>query len=89
MHCQRCGGLMLMERFYDFRDYTAQSEFSGWRCLVCGEIVDPLIAGHRKGLARRGPSTRTALFRAYAKLDGQLSSLRVPIRRNVLPEEVG
>ncbi len=34
---------MLIERFFDFLDDTDQFEFTGWRCLICGEIVGPLI----------------------------------------------
>ncbi len=81
MKCERCGGLMLMEQFYDFRDDTAEFEFSGWRCLVCGEIVDPLLVGNLHGSARKEARRPATLFREYAKLDGRLSSLRVPLKR--------
>ncbi len=43
--CHRCGGLMVKEKFtVDF----AALDFEGWRCLVCGEIIDPLIMDNRK-----------------------------------------
>ena len=42
MRCQRCGGLMICERFYDGRDH-----FEGWRCVICGEIVDSVIVENR------------------------------------------
>ena len=45
MICPRCDGLMLQEVFMDFADYDGS--FEGWRCLVCGEIVDPVIVNNR------------------------------------------
>lgn len=46
--CQRCHGLMVPDRFQDLQDETGQITFYGWRCLVCGDIVDPLIHAHRQ-----------------------------------------
>ncbi len=43
MPCLRCGGLMVSDRFYDYWDDTGQNEFEGYRCLVCGEVVDQVI----------------------------------------------
>ena len=43
--CSRCKGLMVPERFQDILD--GQLSFYGWRCLSCGEIVDPTIAANR------------------------------------------
>lgn len=42
--CHRCGGFMVKEKFtVDF----AALDFEGWRCVVCGEITDPLIMANR------------------------------------------
>lgn len=40
--CQRCGGRMFFEKFYD-----VSSIFYGWHCVMCGEILDPVILLHR------------------------------------------
>jgi len=48
MTCHRCGGLMLAEHYDDARDYTDQAEFLGWRCVNCGSVLDPVIAGNRR-----------------------------------------
>lgn len=48
MICQRCDGLMVRERYDDLELGSAGSEISGWRCLNCGAIVDPVIATHRQ-----------------------------------------
>jgi hypothetical protein len=47
MECTRCHGTMAQEVFEDLRDDTGSIYFSGWRCLTCGEIIDPVIAAHR------------------------------------------
>jgi hypothetical protein len=42
MRCHRCGGVMVFEKFYGICE-----EFSGWRCIFCGEIVDQVILENR------------------------------------------
>ncbi|MFZ5875701.1 MAG: hypothetical protein ACOYXU_04740 [Nitrospirota bacterium] len=48
MQCSRCRGLMVVDRFTDLLDETGQITFGGWRCLACGEIVDPVIMSNRQ-----------------------------------------
>ncbi len=43
MKCNRCGGLMVYERFLS----QEAEDFSGWRCVACGEIVDEVILKNR------------------------------------------
>jgi hypothetical protein len=40
--CQRCRGCMTFEKFYGPNDV-----FFGWRCLICGNIFDPVILLHQ------------------------------------------
>lgn len=54
MTCQRCRGLMVRERYNDIELGSAGYESSGWRCLNCGAIVDPLIAAHHQTIHRIG-----------------------------------
>jgi hypothetical protein len=42
MKCRRCNGMMVFEKFYGDSEY-----FFGWRCVVCGEIVDQVILENR------------------------------------------
>jgi hypothetical protein len=49
MRCPRCAGQMTYEPFEDIRDDTGSFFFYGWRCLSCGEILDPIILANRKG----------------------------------------
>ena len=49
MTCLRCEGLMVREQFEDLGALgSSDHEFTGWRCLNCGAIVDPVIAAHRR-----------------------------------------
>ena len=44
--CHRCGGLMVEEKVFEFGAID-------WRCVSCGERIDPVILAHRqKDLAR-------------------------------------
>ncbi len=47
MQCARCGGLMAYEQFWDLYGDDAVWNFSGFRCVHCGDIVDPIIVRNR------------------------------------------
>ena len=51
MTCDRCNGLMVSERIYDFEGISSDLCVDGYRCLICGNLVDTLI------LKNRSPST--------------------------------
>ena len=40
--CPRCNGLMVAEWCEDLSDYTGQ------RCVQCGELIDPVIMQNRR-----------------------------------------
>jgi hypothetical protein len=42
MKCLRCGGAMVRDKFYSPTDW-----FWGLKCVICGEIIDPLILKNR------------------------------------------
>ena len=45
MKCIRCTGFLLNERFIDRMD---MSSFLGFRCVNCGDIIDPMIIANRE-----------------------------------------
>ena len=47
MECPRCRGTMVVDHFVDMAT-SGEIWMPGWRCLMCGEIVDPLIENHRQ-----------------------------------------
>ncbi|MEW6333773.1 MAG: hypothetical protein AB1558_05850 [Thermodesulfobacteriota bacterium] len=58
--CLRCNGAMFYDKFY-----SAYGQFWGWRCLICGEIVDQVILMNRQskrvGQAANLPGSRQAM----------------------------
>ncbi|MDH5427809.1 MAG: hypothetical protein OEZ57_08150 [Nitrospirota bacterium] len=48
MDCPRCQGIMIQDKFGDVADEAGAMYFSGWRCITCGEILDPVIAANRQ-----------------------------------------
>jgi hypothetical protein len=56
MKCDRCQGWMVNEKYYG-----SGFPFWGWRCVACGEILDPVISEnrnrHRKFLLAEGRGT--------------------------------
>jgi len=47
MECTRCDGLMVTDNLIDMRESSIPMWMKGWRCVSCGNIVDPLILRHR------------------------------------------
>jgi hypothetical protein len=47
MHCMRCDGFMVADNLIDIRESSIPMWMKGWRCVSCGNIVDPIIQKHR------------------------------------------
>lgn len=47
MNCLRCRGLMVSIKLEDSEGSSRCS--SAWQCLLCGEVIDAVIAANRKG----------------------------------------
>ncbi len=47
MHCVRCDGFMVADNLIDIRESSIPMWMKGWRCVSCGNIVDPIIQKHR------------------------------------------
>ena len=69
MSCQRCHGLMVMgeDDFVDMQDGGEQHWLCVWRCLNCGDVIDPIIMQHRLG---RKPA-RTGRVRRSPRISGR------------------
>lgn len=48
MTCLRCQGLMVSIRLEDAGSSASYEAFSGWQCLLCGEVLEPGMAANRK-----------------------------------------
>ena len=47
MTCERCNGLMVREQICDLQGRSSRLCVDGYRCLLCGDLVDALILEHR------------------------------------------
>lgn len=46
--CHRCGGLMVAETCEDVLDVTGKAGLTAWRCVQCGEFIDPVVLHNRR-----------------------------------------
>lgn len=46
MQCPRCEGTMIQHSYSDYEGTYLPVQ--GWRCLACGEVLDPVILSNRK-----------------------------------------
>lgn len=47
MKCTRCCGMMVRDHLLDIKETVGPMWIHGWRCVACGNIVDPVIERHR------------------------------------------
>lgn len=48
MTCERCDGLMVGEQICDLQETNGEICANGYRCLLCGNIIDATILNNRK-----------------------------------------
>ncbi len=46
--CPRCHGLMAPESCFNVNYDAGEMEILTWRCLQCGELIDPVILQNRE-----------------------------------------
>ena len=56
--CHRCGGLMVAEQVLEIDSFD-------WRCVSCGERVDPVILAHRKEHLARVEAEHLLLYTSH------------------------
>jgi hypothetical protein len=74
--CPRCRGLMVTITLEDVGGSTSREAFSGWQCLLCGEIIEPGIVANRKG--HQEPTRHRPRPRYGAWLEGTAAAKRKP-----------
>lgn len=47
MNCPRCSCDMIADSYTDLLDDNGEIAITAWRCLTCGEVVDPIIMANR------------------------------------------
>ena len=48
MTCERCEGLMVSEQICDLQGTNSELGVNGYRCLLCGNVVDATILENRR-----------------------------------------
>ncbi len=66
MRCHRCGGVMVYEPFYSSHDRCL-----GWRCLICGEVVDEVILENRQWIAGEPKRKKSSAKTVYEQGEGE------------------
>lgn len=66
MRCTKCEGLMVVDHLIDIRESSIPMWMRGWRCVACGNIVDPLILRHR--MIQDAGATQRVTTRASAPI---------------------
>lgn len=61
MICPRCQSLMMVDMFEDLLDDSGVLSFRAWRCIPCGEVIDPVILKNQ--LERPSPKIGRARLR--------------------------
>jgi hypothetical protein len=49
MTCTRCQGCMAKDHFLDLMESAESMWIPGWRCLNCGNVLDPVMERNRRG----------------------------------------
>ncbi len=79
MNCSRCQGLMVREHLLDFEGTYGHMWASGYRCMNCGNVHDPLIEQHR--LAKAQPKLMIVNGEAGHEEDELLTDVHSVIMR--------
>jgi late competence protein required for DNA uptake (superfamily II DNA/RNA helicase) len=87
-YCQRCHGRMAFEKFYG-----QNGSFFGWHCVMCGDVLDPLILLHRLShdanvSIPESQKELMALIKKYVKrAKAKNISIKIPPRRISSPDK--
>ncbi|MDH5194132.1 MAG: hypothetical protein OEW32_10645 [Nitrospira sp.] len=65
---ESCGGWMMRDSFIDLLDDTGRVLFERWRCINCGEVVDPVVLMHGIELSARPYRGQTRDRRMWERL---------------------
>jgi len=68
-HCPRCSGFMVITSFEEWGTGTMTQMSPAWRCVLCGEVIDPIIVANRR--QRRPPATSESRARLPIGVAGQ------------------
>ncbi len=69
MQCTRCQGMLVADYSFDHLDATNPDRIQTWRCVMCGDVVDPVILHNRRkqaALKSTNPVTADVIVKSAA-----------------------
>lgn len=72
MHCGRCDGYMVIDYFIDMQDDSDHLWLRAWRCVNCGEVVEPGILARRRAERYRAVHLIERVTRRAARMSEML-----------------
>ena len=64
MRCGRCNGFMVVDDCLDIKGGPGELWIKALRCVICGNLMDPIINRHRSGIQAEVVPIRKRLRRA-------------------------
>ena len=84
MKCRRCEGFIVGVSFSGGETATGAWAYTGWKCLNCGYVTDPLILKNRIGQFQRANRPKSTVERANGLVPSLSSRRRRPRRQWVM-----
>lgn len=72
MECLRCQGLMVVDYYIDMEDDQGTHWLRAWRCMACGEVIDP-------GIIQRRLARESRLQGFIERVTGRRKMRRTPL----------
>ena len=47
MDCPKCYGMMVQDLLYDALESRNGLQSKAWRCVICGNVIDPVVLKNR------------------------------------------
>ena len=63
--CSRCGGLMVITDCFDVLSDTAEIDCTAYRCVQCGDLVDPVILRNRNNRPELTPKKKNLWLNSH------------------------
>jgi hypothetical protein len=84
MCCERCQNMMVPVPLLD--EGGRVMEESAWRCVACGDVVDPVIVRHRRRAAQSVPTIKRGSGRGFRRRSRSVPRLYRPCMDSLLKD---
>jgi hypothetical protein len=67
LQCPRCGGFLISVRYSDWARDIVEQTSRAWKCVLCGDVIDPVIATNRRRSEARRVGKQDAIASSVAR----------------------